>query len=52
METELLAFCRKETGVGGVQEGGGKEGGAVAMVVEQEPVAVEVAWYLDDYDDH
>jgi hypothetical protein len=52
METELLAFCRKETGVGGVQEGGGKEGGAVAMVVEQEPVAVEAAWDLDDYDDH
>jgi hypothetical protein len=25
METELLAFCRKEMGVGGPQEGGGKE---------------------------
>ncbi len=51
METELLAFCRKEMGVGGPQEGGGKEGGAAAMVVEQEAVAVEAAWAIDD-DDH
>ncbi len=46
-----VAFCRKEMGVGGPQEGGGKEGGAAAMVVEQEDVAVEAAWDLDD-DDH
>ncbi len=51
IETELLAFCRKEMGAGGLQEGGGKEGGAAAMVVEQEAVAVEAAWDLDD-DDH
>jgi hypothetical protein len=51
METELHAFCRKEMGVGGPQEGGGKEGGAAAMVVEQEAVADEAAWDLDD-DDH
>jgi GTPase involved in cell partitioning and DNA repair len=46
-----VAFCRKEMGVGGPQEGGGKEGGAAAMVVEQEDVAVEAAWDVDD-DDH
>ncbi len=47
----VACICRKEMGVGGPQEGGGKEGGAAAMVVEQEAVAVEVAWDLDD-DDH
>ena len=51
METELLAFCRKEMGVNGPQEGGGKESVGAAMVVEQETVAVQVAWDLDD-DDH
>jgi hypothetical protein len=47
METELLAFCRKEMGVGGPQEGGGKECGAAAMVVEQEDFTFEAAWDLD-----
>ena len=51
METELLVFCRKEMGVNGPQEGGGKEGGAAATVLEQEAIAVEAAWDLDD-DDH
>ena len=50
-ETELLAFCGKERGVNGPQEGGGKECGAVAMVVEQEDFTFEAAWDLDD-DDH
>lgn len=48
---ELLAFCRKEMGVGAPQEGGVNEGGSAAMVVEQEALAVEAAWDLDD-DDH
>ena len=51
METELLAFCRKEMGVNGQQEGVDKEGGAAATLVEQDAVAVEAAWDLDD-DDH
>ena len=48
METELLAFCRKEMGVNGQQEGVDKEGGAAATLVEQDAVAVEAAWDLDD----
>jgi tRNA(Ile2) C34 agmatinyltransferase TiaS len=38
-------------GVHGPQEGGGKECGAAAMVVEQEDFTFEAAWDLDD-DDH